>query len=62
VCFEKRMLREIFRCKREEVVEGWRRLNNKKLHSLYASPSIIRVMKSKQMITNFVSKQYSASL
>jgi hypothetical protein len=37
-----RMLRRIFRPKREEVAGGWRRLNNKELHNLYASPNIIR--------------------
>jgi len=31
-------------------VGGWRRLHNEEFHDLYASPNIIRVMKSKRMI------------
>jgi hypothetical protein len=29
------------------VVDVWRRLHNKELHNLHASPSIIRAMKSR---------------
>jgi hypothetical protein len=47
--FEKRLLRRIFRLKRNEVVGGWRRLHNDWLHNLYSSPSIIRMMKSRRM-------------
>jgi hypothetical protein len=43
--FENRVLRRIFGPTREEVVEGWRRLHNKKLHHLRASPNIIRLNK-----------------
>jgi hypothetical protein len=28
---------------------GWRKLHNEELHSLYSSPSIIRMMKSRRM-------------
>jgi vacuolar-type H+-ATPase subunit E/Vma4 len=42
---ENRVLRRIFRSKREEVVEDWRRLHNEELRNSYASPDIIRVMK-----------------
>jgi hypothetical protein len=46
--FENRVLRRIFRTKREE--EGsWRKLHNDKLHSLYSSPNIVRVIKSRRM-------------
>jgi hypothetical protein len=31
------------------VVGGWRRLHNEELHNLYASPNIIRVIKSRIM-------------
>jgi hypothetical protein len=46
---ENRVLRRIFRPKREEVAEGWRRLHNEKLHNLYASLTIITVIKSRKM-------------
>jgi len=32
--FEKRMLRKIFRLKRDEVTGEWRRLQNEKLYDL----------------------------
>jgi hypothetical protein len=48
VC-EKKVLRRICQSKREEVVGGWRRLHNEDLHNLYASPSIILVIKSTRM-------------
>jgi hypothetical protein len=47
--FEKRMLGRIFGPKREEVAGGWRRLHNEELPNLYASPHIIRVIKSRRM-------------
>jgi hypothetical protein len=43
---ENRALRRIFASKREEVAGGWRRLHNEELHNLYASPNIVRVIKS----------------
>jgi hypothetical protein len=39
------VLRRIFGPKREEVIAEWRRLHKKKLHSLYSSPNIIRVVR-----------------
>jgi hypothetical protein len=47
--FENRVLRGIFVPKREEVVGGWRRMLNEELHNLYASPDIIREIKSRRM-------------
>jgi hypothetical protein len=47
--FENRVLRRIFGSKREEVAGGWRTLHNEELHNLYASPNIVRVIKSKRM-------------
>jgi hypothetical protein len=35
--FENRLLRRIFGPKREEVAEGWRTLNNKKLYNVNKS-------------------------
>jgi hypothetical protein len=46
---ENRVLRRIFVPKREEVMGGWRRLHNEELHNLYASPNVIRVIKSSRM-------------
>jgi hypothetical protein len=40
--FENRVLRIIFRPKRDEVTEEWRKLNNEELNDLYCSPSIVR--------------------
>jgi hypothetical protein len=46
--FENRVLRKIFGPKREE--DGlWRKLHNDELHSLYSSPNIVRVIKSRRM-------------
>jgi hypothetical protein len=46
--FEKRVLRKIFGPKREED-GSWRKLHNDGLHSLYSSPNIVRVIKSRRM-------------
>jgi hypothetical protein len=46
---EKRILRRIFGPRRGESAEGWRRLDNKELHNLRASPIIIRMNKSRRM-------------
>jgi hypothetical protein len=43
-----RVLR-IFGRKRDEVRGGWGKLHNEKLHNLYSSPSIIRMIKSRRM-------------
>jgi hypothetical protein len=42
---EDRVLRRIFRPKREEVAGGWRRLHKEEFHILYAIPNFIRVIK-----------------
>jgi hypothetical protein len=44
--FENRVLRRIFVHKRDEVIWEWRRLHNKELYALYASPNITQVIKS----------------
>jgi hypothetical protein len=43
------VLRRIFGPKRVEVTGGCGRLHNEELHNLYASPNIVRVMKSRRM-------------
>jgi hypothetical protein len=47
--FENRVLRRIFRPKRDEVTGGWRKLHNEELHGLYSSPGIVRVIKARRM-------------
>jgi hypothetical protein len=42
------VLRRIFGPKREED-GSWRKLHNDELHSLYSSPNIVRVIKSRSM-------------
>jgi hypothetical protein len=44
-----RVLRRIFGPKRDEVTGVWRKLHNEELHTLYSSPSIIRMIKSKRI-------------
>jgi hypothetical protein len=46
--FEKRVLKKIFGPKREED-GSWRKLHNDELYSLYPSPNIVRVIKSRRM-------------
>jgi hypothetical protein len=47
--FENRVLRRIFRHKRDEVTGDWRKLHNEELQNLYSSPNIIRMIKSRRM-------------
>jgi hypothetical protein len=46
--FENRVLRRIFGPKKEED-GSWGKLHNHELHSLYSSPNIVRVIKSRRM-------------
>ena len=46
--FENRVLRRIFGPKRDENGE-WRRLHNEELRSLYRSPNIVTVIKSRRL-------------
>jgi hypothetical protein len=48
--FENRVLRRIFEPRRDEVTRDWRKLHSVKLHSLYSSPNIIKMIKSRTMI------------
>jgi hypothetical protein len=45
--FENTVLRRIFGPKREED-GSWRKVHNDELHSLYSSPNIVRVIKSRR--------------
>jgi hypothetical protein len=47
--FENRVLRRIFGPKRDEVMEGLRKLHNEELHNLYSSPDVIKMIKSRQI-------------
>ena len=46
--FENRTLRRIFGLERDENGE-WKKLHNEELHSLYRSPNIVRVNKSRRL-------------
>jgi hypothetical protein len=46
--FENKMLRRIFRQKREEVRGEWRKLHNEELHNFIFSPNIIKLVKSRR--------------
>jgi hypothetical protein len=43
--FENRVLRRISGPKKNEVTGDWRKLHNAKLHNLFSSPNIIRMIK-----------------
>jgi hypothetical protein len=43
--FENSALRKIFVSKTDNIIEDWRRQHNEKLHELYSSSSVIRVIK-----------------
>jgi hypothetical protein len=47
--FENFELRIVFGPKTDEVTGGWKGLHNEKLHKLYSSPNIIRMIKSRRM-------------
>jgi hypothetical protein len=46
--FENTVLRRILGPKRDEVTGEWGKLHNEELNDLYSSPSISRIMKSKE--------------
>jgi hypothetical protein len=44
-----RVLRGIFGPRKDEVTEGWRKLHDEELRTMYSSPRIIRMHKSRRM-------------
>jgi len=47
--FEIKVLRRMFRPKRDVVTGEWRKLHNDELNDLYSSSNIVRVIKSRIM-------------
>jgi hypothetical protein len=47
--FENRVVRRVFRPKRDEETGELRKLHNKELNDLYSLPNIVRVVKSRRM-------------
>jgi hypothetical protein len=52
--FGNRVLRRIFRPKRDDKTGEWRKLHNEELHILYFSPNIIRQNKLRRMWMGYV--------
>jgi hypothetical protein len=47
--FENRVLRRIFRSKKDEETGGWRKIRNEELHNLHSSSNLIRMIKTRRM-------------
>jgi hypothetical protein len=54
--FENRVLMRIFGPKTNEVTGGWRKVHNEELHSLYSSPSTIRMIKLRRRWAGHVAR------
>jgi hypothetical protein len=53
---QSRVLKRIFRPKRDEVIGGWKKLHNEELQDLYGSSSIIRMSKSRMRWAGHVAR------
>jgi hypothetical protein len=47
--FENRVLRRIFRSRRDKVTGGWRKVHNDGLHNVYSSSSISGMINSRRI-------------
>jgi hypothetical protein len=47
--FQKRVLGNIFRHKREEVASGKRKEHSEELHNLYTSPDVVKTINSRRV-------------
>jgi hypothetical protein len=54
IVFENSLLGRKFGPNWEEVAGRWRRLHNEELHKIYASPNVIRVIRSRRRWVKYV--------
>jgi hypothetical protein len=52
--FENRVLRRLFRSKRNEMTGEWRKLHNEEHHSLHSLPGLITMIKSRRIWAGYV--------